>query len=82
MKRFKNILLVAGGGAILSRMSKGEAIIIGSAMNGRGAVELIIASIDLELAIIDDTYFSTLVIFAFLTTLIPQVSLSIILHKD
>ncbi len=71
----------AGGGALLGRMSKGEAIVIGSAMNGRGAVELIIASIGLELAIINDNVFSILVIIAFLTTLIPPVSLNVILKR-
>jgi hypothetical protein len=34
-------------------------------MNGRGAVELIIASVGLEMGIIDDNLFSILVIIAF-----------------
>jgi Kef-type K+ transport system membrane component KefB len=71
----------AGGLALLARMTKGEAMVVGAAMNGRGAVELIIASIGLELAIINDTYFSILVVIAFITTLLPPVSLSIILKK-
>jgi Kef-type K+ transport system membrane component KefB len=56
-------------------------MVIGAAMNGRGAVELIIASIGLKMAIIDDTYFSILVVIAFLTTLMPPVSLSYLLKK-
>ena len=71
----------AGGGALLAKMEKGEAMVIGAAMNGRGAVELIIASIGLKMAIIDDTYFSILVVIAFLTTLMPPASLSYLLNK-
>jgi Kef-type K+ transport system membrane component KefB len=71
----------AGGGALAGKMNKGEAAVIASAMNGRGAVELIIASIGLELAIINDTYFSILVVIAFITTLLPPISLSVILKK-
>lgn len=74
-------LVGAGSGAILGRMNKGEAMVIGAAMNGRGAVELIIASIGLEMAIINDIYFSILVIIAFLTTLLPPVSLSFLLKR-
>ena len=68
----------AGGGAMMGRMNRGEAMVIGSAMNGRGAVELVIASIGLEMAIINDIYFSILVIIAFLTTLMPPVALNLL----
>lgn len=71
----------AVGGALTGGMNKGEAVIVGAAMNGRGAVELIIASIGLELGIINDTYFSILVIIAFLTTLLPPVILNMIIKK-
>jgi Kef-type K+ transport system membrane component KefB len=71
----------AGGGALLGQMNKGEAMVIGAAMNGRGAVELIIASIGLELAIINDTYFSILVVIAFFTTMMAPVSLSLVCKK-
>lgn len=71
----------AGGGALLGQMNKGEAMVIGSAMNGRGAVELIIASIGLELAIINDTYFSILVVIAFFTTMMAPVSLNLLCKK-
>ncbi len=50
-------------------------------MNGRGAVELIIASIGLELAIINDTYFSILVVIAFFTTMMAPVSLNLLCKK-
>ena len=71
----------AGGGALLGQMNKGEAMVIGAAMNGRGAVELIIASIGLELAIINDTYFSILVVIAFFTTMMAPVSLNLLCEK-
>jgi len=50
-------------------------------MNGRGAVELIIASIGLQMGIIDNIYFSILIVIAFLTTLMPPVSLHILLKR-
>jgi Kef-type K+ transport system membrane component KefB len=71
----------AGAGALAGGMHRGEAVVIGAAMNGRGAVELIIASIGLEMAIIDDTYFSILVVLAFLTTLMPPISLNYLLKR-
>jgi Kef-type K+ transport system membrane component KefB len=74
-------LLGAGGFALLGRMNIGEAAVVGTAMNGRGAVELIIASIGLELMIINDVYFSILVFIAFITTLIPPIALSILLKR-
>ncbi len=71
----------AGAGALAGGMQRGEAAVIGAAMNGRGAVELIIASIGLEMAIIDDTFFSILVVIAFLTTLMSPVSINYLLKK-
>jgi Kef-type K+ transport system membrane component KefB len=74
-------LVGAGGFALLGNMTIGEAAVVGTAMNGRGAVELIIASIGLEFAIINDVYFSILVFVAFITTLIPPTALSILLKR-
>lgn len=65
----------SGAGALLSRMRRDEAVVVGLAMNGRGAVELVIASIGLQLGVIDDIVFSMLVLVAFLTTMIPPLSL-------
>ncbi len=53
-----------------------EALTIGTGMNGRGAVEIIIAGIGLELQIIDKTVFSILVFMAILTTLTDPILLS------
>lgn len=71
----------AGSGALLGGMNKGEAAVTGIAMNGRGAVELVIASIGLEMAIINDIHFSLLVVIAFVTTLMPPVLLNELLKK-
>jgi len=46
-----------------------KSVLIGLAMNSRGAVELIIASIGLQKGIIDETIFSILILMAFSTTL-------------
>jgi Kef-type K+ transport system membrane component KefB len=74
-------MIGAGGAAYMAGMSKIESTAVGLAMNGRGAVELIIASIGLELGIIDDTFFSILVVVAFVTTFIPPISLSFYLNR-
>jgi Kef-type K+ transport system membrane component KefB len=75
-------ILGAGSAAYVSGMTRSESTIVACAMNGRGAVELIIASIGLELGIINNVFFSILVVVAFVTTFIPPVSLSFYLnHK-
>ncbi|MFT7184533.1 MAG: Kef-type K+ transport system membrane component KefB [Oceanicoccus sp.] len=51
-------------------MSKVESFTVGLAMNSRGAVELIIATIGLQAGIIDADVFSVLVLVSFATTLI------------
>lgn len=74
-------MLGAGLMARMSRMTKSESMIVALSMNGRGAVELILASIGLELGIIDDVFFSILVVVAFVTTFIPPVSVSFYLNR-
>jgi Kef-type K+ transport system membrane component KefB len=73
----------AGGylGARTSGMTKSESTVVGLVMNGRGAVELIIASVGMELGIIDDTFFSILVFIAFATTVMPPLSLRLVCSK-
>lgn len=53
-----------------------EGITVGTGMNGRGAVEIIIAGIGLEMGIINDDIFSILVFMAILTTLSVPVLLT------
>lgn len=69
----------AGGVAKLSGRSWKEACTIGFAMNGRGAVELILASIGLEAGIINEEMFSILVFMAFFTTFITPLALKLLL---
>ncbi len=73
--------LGSGAGALASRMNRQEAMVIGLAMNGRGAVELVIASIGLRLGVITDIVFSMLVLVAFVTTMIPPLSLGSYLKR-
>lgn len=63
-------ILGAGTMAYLLKIPKNDSIIIGIAMNSRGAVGLIIASIGLKQGIIDNNIFSILVLMAFTTTII------------
>ncbi len=58
----------------LLKMKPNESLAIGVAMNSRGAVELIIASIGLEMGIINEEIFSVLVIVALATTLFSIMS--------
>ena len=74
-------LLGAGGGALASGMNAREATLIGLAMNGRGAVELVVASIGLQLGLITDEIFSILVLIAFITTSMPPISMKLYLDK-
>jgi len=66
------------GCGLLARITKlrwSESLGIGLAMNSRGAVELIIASIGLQKGIIGTEVFSILVVMAFITTIISIVGL-------
>jgi len=63
-------LIGAGGAALFQKISFKESALIGVAMNSRGAVDLIIASIGLEKGIISQEIFSVLIIMAFSTTLL------------
>jgi len=74
-------LLGAGGGALASGMNLKEATVVGLAMNGRGAVELIVASIGLQLGLINDEIFSILVLIAFVTTSMPPISMKLFLNR-
>ncbi|MBU1019093.1 MAG: cation:proton antiporter [Patescibacteria group bacterium] len=68
-------ILGAGICAFKCKMTKIESLGVGLAMNSRGAVELIIASIGLQKGIISSEIFSILVIMAFATTLVSIIGL-------
>lgn len=74
-------LVGAGLGARLGGMNMQETSLVAFSMNGRGAVELIIASVGIELGIINDVYFFILVVVAFITTLFPPVAMSALLKR-
>lgn len=59
-----------------SRNGWREGLTIGTGMNGRGAVEIIIAEIGLQMGIIDQAIFSILVFMAIFTTLTVPVLLN------
>lgn len=74
-------LMGAGSGALVSGMNIREATVVGLAMNGRGAVELVVASIGLQLGLIDDKIFSVLVLVAFVTTSMPPLTMKLFLDR-
>ena len=68
-------------GSRWAKLNSAESTVIGIAMNGRGAVELIIASVGLEVGLINDDLFSILVFIAFVTTLLPPLTLRFIVDR-
>ena len=66
---------IAGGfiGARIAGFSNSESLTIGNLVNSRGMVELVIASIGLELGIIDITLFAVIVGIGFITTIMSPV---------
>jgi Kef-type K+ transport system membrane component KefB len=71
------ILAKVGGGYIgarVARFSKDEGLAIGFLMNGRGMVELVIASIGFNLGIIDTRLFSIAVAIGFITTIMAPIA--------
>jgi Kef-type K+ transport system membrane component KefB len=80
-------LVGCGLGALSFRFSMRESAVIGFGMNGRGAVELVIVAIVIELSdtllaqgtisepLLTETQFSALVLMAFVTTLLAPLML-------
>ncbi|HMP90410.1 MAG TPA: cation:proton antiporter [Kiritimatiellia bacterium] len=58
-----------------TRLGWREGLVIGAGMNGRGAVEIIIAEIGLQMGLIDQSMFSILVFMAFFTTALEPIFL-------
>lgn len=71
----------SGGIAWLLKMKPLESLAIGLAMNNRGAVELVIASIGLQIGIINSDVFSILVIMAFATTVFSILTMGVLAKK-
>lgn len=74
-------MIGAGGMALLQKMKKKDAFLIGITMNSRGAVELIIASIGFKEGIIGKEMFSILILVAFVTTLVSIFSMEFVMRK-
>jgi Kef-type K+ transport system membrane component KefB len=86
-------LLGCGLGALISGHSFWESNIIGSGMNGRGAVELVVAAVVIKLSeklmegqtiaepLLTQDQFSALILMAFITTMIAPISLKWAVRK-
>lgn len=68
-------ILGAGLAAYVQKINLAKSTLIGLAMNSRGAVELIIASIGLQKGIINKEVFSVLILMAFMTTFVSIASM-------
>jgi len=66
---------VAGGflAARITKFSNYESLAIGCLMNGRGMVEMAIASIGYSIGLIDETLFSIVIAIGFITTIITPI---------
>ncbi len=63
------------------KLSNLESAIVGLSMNNRGATELVIATLGLQLGIITQNVFSILVATAFITTIVSILSISFLSKK-
>jgi len=62
-------------GSKLSGLTRKEALSVGVGMNGRGAVELVLAGVGLEYGVITQDLFSIVVVMAFITTILTPIGL-------
>ncbi len=74
---FTGKLAGVGAGALLGRMKPRDAVAAAFALNARGAVEIILAGVALSAGVIDNRIFLSLVVMAFVTTM---VSVPVIRH--
>jgi len=74
---------VIGSGIVtrLLKLKNLESLIIGLSMNNRGAVELVIATVGLQMKIIDQKVFSILVAMAFVTTVFSILTITPLAKK-
>src|SRR6266540_3143645 len=68
-------------GAAWSHMPRRDCMAVGIGMNGRGAMELVVATLGLELGLIDGTLFSILVLTGVVTTLMTPFGLRFIFRR-
>ncbi len=62
-------LLSAAAAAALAGVPRGEALTVGTLMNARGLVELVVLSVGLEAGLIDERLYAVMVLMALVTTL-------------
>lgn len=60
---------------MISGLTRREALSVGVGMNGRGAVELVLAGVGLEYGVITKDLFSIIVVMAFITTILTPIGL-------
>ena len=70
-----------GGGALLSGLKPVESLAVGFGMNGRAAVELIIAEIALRNGVIDRTIFTAVVFMAILSAISTPLLMKLMANK-
>jgi len=70
---FAGKILGCGLGARLCKFNKKESLMIGTAMCGRGALELVLLSFGLEIGVINETHFTALVIVTLITIIFTPI---------
>jgi Kef-type K+ transport system membrane component KefB len=70
-----------GVGGLVCGLTRREALSVGVGMNGRGAVELVLAGVGLEYGVITQDLFSIIVVMAFITTILTPICLGITAKK-
>lgn len=70
-----------GGMAYLATKNTKRSLFIGIGMNGRAAIELIIAELGRRLGVFNDTVFSAIVLMALVTTIITPILLKRLVHE-
>ncbi len=68
-------------GARINGVNKIKSVFIGFIMNGRGMIELVIASIAFSMGIINETIFTIIVGVGIITTLISPIGASILMNR-
>src|SRR5580704_15475783 len=74
-------LLGAGWGARLGGMDRTSSLVVGLAMNARGAMEIILGILALQAGLIRESMFVALVVMALLTSLISAPAIHFLVHR-
>ena len=74
-------MLGSGGGARTAGLGWGEAFVVGSLMNARGLMELIVMKIGLDAGVIGFEIFTMLMVMAIVTTLMTTPMLMLFVRR-